>query len=87
MAAVVSRFCQSPRSAHTLIVFNDHPERGDTHQSLRREVGWNKTPRNAVPEYQLRGSELNDRSGEGEIAVFSKILCGLCVTYKSLTPN
>jgi photosynthetic reaction center cytochrome c subunit len=52
-------FAKAPDQRTTLIVFKDHPERGDTHRVYDGKVGWNKTPRNAVPEYQLSGSELD----------------------------
>jgi hypothetical protein len=52
-------FAKAPDQRTTLIVFKDHPERGDTHRVFDGKVGWNKTPRNAVPEYQLSGSELD----------------------------
>jgi photosynthetic reaction center cytochrome c subunit len=52
-------FAKAPDQRSTVIVFKDHPERGDTHRVYDGKVGWNKTPRNAVPEYQLSGSELD----------------------------
>jgi len=52
-------FAKAPDQRTTLIVFKDHPERGDTHRVYDGKIGWNKTPRNAVPEYQLSGSELD----------------------------
>lgn len=52
-------FAKAPDQRSTVIVFKDHPERGDTHRVYDGQVGWNKTPRNAVPEYQLSGSELD----------------------------
>jgi hypothetical protein len=52
-------FAKAPDQRTTLIVFKDHPERGDTHKVYDGEIGWTKTPRNAVPEYQLSGSELD----------------------------
>ncbi len=52
-------FAKAPDQRSTIIVFKDHPERGDTHRVYDGKIGWNKTPRNAVPEYQLSGSELD----------------------------
>jgi hypothetical protein len=52
-------FAKAPDQRSTVIVFKDHPERGDTHRVYDGKIGWNKTPRNAVPEYQLSGSELD----------------------------
>ena len=52
-------YAKAPDQRSTVIVFKDHPERGDTHRVYDGKVGWNKTPRNAVPEYQLSGSELD----------------------------
>jgi photosynthetic reaction center cytochrome c subunit len=52
-------FAKAPDQRSTVIVFKDHPERGDTHRVYDGKTGWNKTPRNAVPEIQLSGSELD----------------------------
>jgi photosynthetic reaction center cytochrome c subunit len=52
-------FAKAPDQRSTVITFKDHPERGDTHRVYDGKIGWNKTPRNAVPEYQLSGSELD----------------------------
>jgi photosynthetic reaction center cytochrome c subunit len=52
-------FAKAPDQRSTIITFKDHPERGDTHRVYDGKIGWNKTPRNAVPEYQLSGSELD----------------------------
>jgi len=52
-------FAKAPDQRSTVIVFKDHPERGDTHRVYNGEIGWNKTPRNAVPEIELHGSELD----------------------------
>jgi hypothetical protein len=52
-------FAKAPDHRATLIVFKDHPERGDSTRAYNGKEAWNKTPRAAVPEYQLVGSELN----------------------------
>jgi hypothetical protein len=52
-------FAQAPDKRATLIVYKDHPERGETHRTYDGKVGWNKSPRAAVAEFQLTGSELN----------------------------
>ena len=52
-------FAKAPDQRTTLITFKDHPERGDSTRTYDGKVGWNKTPRAAVPEYQLNGSELD----------------------------
>jgi len=52
-------FAQAPDKRATLIVYKDHPERGETHRTYDGKEGWNKSPRAAVSEYQLTGSELN----------------------------
>ena len=52
-------FAKYPDQRSTVIVFKDHPERGDTHTgfTMAKSAG-TKTPRNAVPEFQLSGSEI-----------------------------
>jgi photosynthetic reaction center cytochrome c subunit len=52
-------FAQAPDKRATLIVYKDHPERGETHRTYDGKVAWNKSPRAAVTEFQLTGSELN----------------------------
>jgi photosynthetic reaction center cytochrome c subunit len=52
-------YAKAPDMRSTLIVFKDHPERGDSTRAYDGKVGWNRTPRAAVPEYQLTGSELD----------------------------
>ncbi len=52
-------YAQAPDKRTTMIVFKNHPERGDSARAYNGTVGWFKQPRAAVPEYQLRGSELD----------------------------
>jgi photosynthetic reaction center cytochrome c subunit len=52
-------FAKAPDQRTTLITFKDHPERGDSHRTYDGKAGWNKSPRAAVAEYQLQGSELD----------------------------
>jgi len=51
-------YAEAPDKRAQVIIFKDHPERGDTYRVYNGKTGWNKTPRNAVPEYELSGSEL-----------------------------
>jgi hypothetical protein len=50
-------YAQAPDHRSTLITFKDHPERGDSTRVYNGEVAYNRTPRAAVPEYELHGSE------------------------------
>jgi photosynthetic reaction center cytochrome c subunit len=52
-------FAQAPDKRATLIVYKDHPERGNLHRTYDGKEGWNKSPRAAVAEFQFTGSELN----------------------------
>jgi photosynthetic reaction center cytochrome c subunit len=52
-------FAKAPDQRTTSIVFKDHPERGDSTRTYNGKIGWNKSPRAAVAEYQLNGSELD----------------------------
>jgi hypothetical protein len=52
-------FAKAPDQRTTIITFKDHPERGDSTRAYNGKVGWNKSPRAAVAEYQLQGSELD----------------------------
>ncbi|HEX4278149.1 MAG TPA: photosynthetic reaction center cytochrome c subunit family protein [Bryobacteraceae bacterium] len=48
---------KAPDQRSVIITFKDHPERGDSTRVYNGEVAYNKTPRAAVPEYELHGSE------------------------------
>ncbi len=52
-------FAKAPDERATMITFKDHPERGDSARAYNGMTGWFKQPRAAVPEYELRGSELD----------------------------
>lgn len=52
-------FAKAPDQRATMITFKDHPERGDSARAYNGKTGWFKQPRAAVPEYELRGSELD----------------------------
>jgi hypothetical protein len=52
-------YAKAPDQRATMITFKDHPERGDSARAYNGKVGWFKQPRAAVPEYELRGSELD----------------------------
>jgi hypothetical protein len=50
---------KAPNQRTTLIQFKDHPERGDSARAFDGTVGWIKTPRALLKDYQLLGSELD----------------------------
>jgi hypothetical protein len=50
-------YAQAPDHRSVLITFKDHPERGDSSRVYNGEVAYNRTPRAAVAEYELHGSE------------------------------
>lgn len=52
-------YAKAPDQRATMITFKDHPERGDNIRTFNGKTGWFKQPRAAVPEYELRGSELD----------------------------
>jgi photosynthetic reaction center cytochrome c subunit len=61
-------YAKAPDQKAQVIIFKDHPERGDTYRVYNCKTGWNKTPRNAVPEYELSGSELDGMRFDALIA-------------------
>jgi photosynthetic reaction center cytochrome c subunit len=52
-------FAKAPNQRTTLIVFKDHPERGDNTRVYNGSAGWIKSPRGLFAEYELTGSELD----------------------------
>src|SRR5579863_2223010 len=52
-------FAKAPDQRTTLIVFKDHPERGDNTRVYNGTAGWIKSPRGLFPEFELTGSELD----------------------------
>lgn len=61
-------YAEAPDKRAQVIIFKDHPERGDTYRVYNGKTGWNKTPRNAVPEYELSGTELDGMRFDALIA-------------------
>jgi len=73
-------YAKAPDQRSTMITFKDHPERGDSMRAYDGRAGWVKTPRAAVPEYELRGSELDGVRVEAQLAFpgqIKKVLTGL----------
>lgn len=52
-------FAKAPDQRTTQIQFKEHPERGDSTRTYNGHVGWIKTPRGLLTEYELTGSELD----------------------------
>jgi hypothetical protein len=49
---------QAPDKHAVIIEFKDHPERGDSTRAYNGKVGWVKSPRGLLSEYQQTGNEL-----------------------------
>jgi photosynthetic reaction center cytochrome c subunit len=78
-------YAQAPDKRAQVIIFKDHPERGDTYRVYNGKTGWNKTPRNAVPEYELSGSELAGMRFDAVIAFPGNIKTALIGPLKTTT--
>src|ERR1700688_2290186 len=52
-------FAKAPNQRTTLIVFKDHPERGDNTRVYNGSAGLIKSPRGLFAEFELTGSELD----------------------------
>lgn len=78
-------YAQAPDKRAQVIIFKDHPERGDTYRVYNGTTGWNKTPRNAVPEYELSGSELDGMRFDALIAFPGNIKTALTNTHTTTT--
>jgi photosynthetic reaction center cytochrome c subunit len=55
----VQILAKAPDQRTTIIQFKDHPDRGDSTRTFNGRVGWIKTPRALLKEYELTGSELD----------------------------
>lgn len=78
-------YAQAPDKRAQVIIFKDHPERGDTYRVYNGKTGWNKTPRNAVPEYELSGSELDGMRFDALIAFPGNIRTALTNLHTTTT--
>jgi len=50
---------KAPNQRTTLIVFKDHPERGDNTRVFNGTNAWVKSPRGLFPEYEMTGTDLD----------------------------
>jgi photosynthetic reaction center cytochrome c subunit len=64
----VQIFAKAPNQRTTIIQFKDHPERGDSTRTFNGRVGWIKTPRALLKEYELTGSELDGAKLDAELS-------------------
>jgi photosynthetic reaction center cytochrome c subunit len=55
----VQIYAKAPDQRTTTIHFKDHPDRGDSLRAFNGRVGWIKTPRALLKEYEQTGSELD----------------------------
>ena len=61
-------FAKAPNLRTALITYKDHPERGTSSWSFDGHIGWVKTPRGLLGEYELVGSELDGVRLEAQLA-------------------
>jgi hypothetical protein len=61
-------FARAPNQRTTLIIYKDHPERGNSTWSFDGRTGWIKTPRALLREYELAGGELDGARLEAQLA-------------------
>ena len=80
-------YAEAPDKRAQVIIFKDHPERGDTYRVYNGSTGWNKTPRNAVPEYELSGSELDGMRFDALMAFPGNIKTALRPPLRTLTSD
>ena len=52
-------YAKSPNQKTTHISFKDHPERGDSTWAFDGKIGWIKTPRGLLGEYEVSGTGLD----------------------------
>jgi hypothetical protein len=52
-------YAKSPNQKTTRINFKDHPERGDSTWAFDGKIGWIKTPRGLLGEYEVSGTGLD----------------------------
>ena len=66
--AEFSVLAKAPNQRTTLITYKDHPERGTSMWSFDGRIGWMKTPRGLLGEYELVGSELDGVRLEAQLS-------------------
>ena len=54
-------FAKAPDQHTVQVVFKDHPERGDNTRAYDGKVGWVKSPRGLLAEFEQTGTELDGR--------------------------
>lgn len=64
----VQIFAKAPDQRTTIIQFKDHPDRGDSTRTFNGRVGWIKTPRALLKEYELVGSELDGAKLDAQLS-------------------
>jgi hypothetical protein len=64
----VQIFAKGPDQRTTIIQFKDHPDRGDSTRTFNGRVGWIKTPRALLKEYELIGSELDGAKLDAQLS-------------------
>jgi hypothetical protein len=61
-------YAKAPNKRTTLITFKEHPDRGESYWSVDGSIGWVKTPRALLRDYQLVGEELDGENFEALLA-------------------
>ena len=61
-------FGKAPNQRTTQIVFKDHPERGESTRTFDGKVGWVKSPRSLLGQFELTGSELDGARLDAQLA-------------------
>jgi photosynthetic reaction center cytochrome c subunit len=64
----VQIFAKAPDQRTTVIEFKDHPDRGDSIRTFNGRVGWIKTPRALLKEYELTGTELDGAKLDAQLS-------------------
>ncbi len=70
-------YAKAPDQRTTLIEFKDHPERGDSARAFNGKVGWIKTPRALLKDYELIGSELDGARLDAQLSFPGQIKTAL----------
>ena len=61
-------YAKSPNQKTTRINFKDHPERGDSTWAFDGKIGWIKTPRGLLGEYEVSGTGLDGTRFDAQMA-------------------
>jgi photosynthetic reaction center cytochrome c subunit len=61
-------FAKAPDQRTTLITFKEHPDRGDSTRSYDGHIGWIKTPRSLLGQYELTGGELDGARMDAQLS-------------------